>query len=279
MTIKQFNDYVSSSNLFSIQNGIWYSSNSPILSYPENGNDDCFELEDKSYWFHHRNNCLVSVVKRYSPSSLFFDVGGGNGIVTKAFENAYIPCVLIEPGKQGVLNAKKRNLKNIFCGSLSDLKGLTGQINSIGAFDVIEHIKDDNKFIEEINGMLKSGGALFVTVPAFQFLWSHEDTDAGHFRRYNKKKIIKLLENNGFDIVYSSYFFCALLLPLYLIRTLPSKLNLRNKTKIRTQNEHNANRGFVGKLLESIWEWELRQIKQNKSIPFGTSCLVVAIKK
>jgi Methyltransferase domain len=279
LTTKQFIELISSSNEFSFQDGIWYSSNSATLSYPEDGNDDYFELEESSYWFRHRNNCLVSIIKDYSPKSLFFDVGGGNGFVTKAIENAQIPSVLVEPGKGGVLNAKKRGIQNIICGTIYDLKVFTGKIHSIGAFDVIEHIPEDKKFIEMVQGMLKTGGLFFITVPAFQWLWSNEDTLAGHFRRYTKKNISNLLKDNGFDIVYSSYFFSALILPLFIIRTIPSTLRIRTKSNNQTKREHTANNGIIGKVLDSIWKWELRQVRKKKSIPFGTSCLIVARKK
>jgi SAM-dependent methyltransferase len=279
MTITQFTEYLSSSDNFYFQDGIWYSTGSSHLSYPENGHADCFEIEENSFWFHHRNNCLISVITRFTTENLFFDVGGGNGFVTKAINNAQIQTVLVEPGKSGVLNAKKRNLENVFCGFLRDLQGLAGQIPSIGAFDVIEHIQDDDAFVKEIHHMLKTGGTFFVTVPAFQFLWSDEDRDAGHFRRYKKDKITTLLKNNNFDLIYSTYIFSFLVLPLFIIRSIPSKLGIRKKSKTRTEKEHNQNNGFIGKILDIIWQWELRRIKDQKSVPFGTSCLLVAKKK
>jgi len=278
MNINQFIKHVSSTGNFSIVDGIWYSESCSELSYPEDSYNGCFEIEENSFWFAHRNNCLVSVINKFSPDKLFLDIGGGNGFVTKAIENANIPAVLVEPGKSGVLNAKKRNLKNIFCGTLNNLNGLTGQIPSIGAFDVIEHVQDDNSFVKEIYNILSNEGTFFVSVPSFQFLWSDEDTEAGHFRRYSKKKIVQLLKKNNFEIVYSTYFFSFLTFPLFLIRTLPSKLGMRKKSKIQTQNEHNKSKGFIGTLMNSIWNWELGRIQNLKSIPFGTSCLIVAKK-
>lgn len=279
MTIDRFKEYLLSSKEFSFNSGVWYSSNSSKLSYPKEGYDNCFELEENSFWFRHRNNCLVSVIKKYSPHNLFFDIGGGNGFVSKAIDNAQISVVLVEPGKAGVLNAKKRDLKNIVCGTLNDLNGLIGRVDAIGAFDVIEHIEDDNKFVKEIHTMLKNEGFFFVTVPAFQFLWSNEDRDAGHFKRYSQRNILKLLRENGFELIYSTYFFSFLLIPLFIVRTLPSKLGIRRKSKTQTQREHNQNNGFIGKVFDLIWNWELGRIQRQKSIPFGTSCLIVARKK
>lgn len=277
MTIEFFLNHLLKNDFIYID-GIWHSNTSANLSYPEEGYDNCFDLEENSFWFRHRNNCLIAVIKKYSKDNCFFDIGGGNGFVAKGLENNQITSILIEPGKRGVLNAKKRDLENIFCGTLNDLSGLAGQIPSIGTFDVIEHIEDDKEFIKEIHTMLVKDGTFFVTVPAFQNLWSDEDVDAGHYRRYNLKSIKELLTQNGFEIIYSTYFFSFLLFPIFLIRALPSKLKIRNNSKSKTQKEHNQNNRFIGKIMNSIWKWELNRISHQKSIPFGTSCLIVAKK-
>ncbi len=278
MNITQFNDFCSSSS-FSYENEIWYSSKKTTISYPEDGYDACFELEENSFWFRHRNNCIVSLVKKYAENDLFFDIGGGNGFVTKAIENAGIQAILIEPGADGVLNAKKRTVKNVFCGILNDLSELKGQLPAIGTFDVIEHIQDDDKFVKDIHKMLKQGGYFFVTVPTYKFLWSDEDTEAGHYRRYTRKSMIKLLKGNDFEIVYSTYLFSALIVPLFVLRTMSSILGIRKKTKKDNSSEHTQNKGIIGKILDSVWKWELHSIQNQKTIQFGTSCLIVAKKK
>jgi len=90
MTIKDYNDYISINKSFLFENGIWYSSISSKLSYPDEYHDDFFELEESSFWFRHRNNYLISVIKKYSKGDCFFDIGGGNGFVAKGLENNQI---------------------------------------------------------------------------------------------------------------------------------------------------------------------------------------------
>jgi 2-polyprenyl-3-methyl-5-hydroxy-6-metoxy-1,4-benzoquinol methylase len=279
MNIILFNKFCSDSDTISLEDGIWHSSKSANISYPDEGYNACFDMEETSFWFQHRNNCIVSLVKKYASNDLFFDVGGGNGFVSKAIEEAGIEGVLLEPGYEGVLNAKKRHIKNVFCGTLNDLSGLEGHIQAMGTFDVIEHIKDDAQFVNEVCNMLKQGGVFFATVPAYKFLWSDEDTDAGHFRRYTRKSITSLLKDNGFEIVYSSYFFSVLIIPIFVFRTLPSKFGIKRKTNTIDKKEHKQKTGFVGKILNLIWNFELERIQNNKFIPFGTSCLIVAKKK
>jgi hypothetical protein len=63
------------------KNGIYYAGSSEKVSYPDSGNDNCFEIEENSFWFHHRNNCIIEMIRNYPPTGNgpIFDVGGGNG--------------------------------------------------------------------------------------------------------------------------------------------------------------------------------------------------------
>ena len=71
------------------------------ISYPTDGNDICFSIEDNSFWFKHRNNCIISLAKKYVKDTPFFDIGGGNGFVSKRLEENGIQTCLVEPGIQG----------------------------------------------------------------------------------------------------------------------------------------------------------------------------------
>ena len=73
-----------------LRNGIWFSENSASLSYPDIGYDICFEIEENSFWFAHRNKCIIETVKNFSPGGTVFDVGGGNGYVACGLEKAGI---------------------------------------------------------------------------------------------------------------------------------------------------------------------------------------------
>lgn len=260
--------------------GILYSNRASSISYPEEGNENCFQLEDNSFWFKHRNNCIIAAVKKYSPDKLFFDIGGGNGFVAKGLQDEGIETVLIEPGKKGCYNAKKRGLKNIICSTLEDASLEENSFTSIGLFDVLEHIENDQLFLEEIHTNLMPEGFLYMTVPAYSFLWSKEDDNAGHFKRYTRKRLQKLLQNKGFEIIYSTYIFSILPLPILLTRTLRYKLGFAKKKEDLSSHtkEHQQKNGFVSAILNKIWHYEQNCIKSGKSIAFGGSCFIVAKK-
>ena len=164
------------------KNGLYAVDDKSTVSFPEEGNHACFQLEDDSFWFRHRNRCILNAVKKYPVEGVFLDIGGGNGYVTKMLQENGYETVLIEPGLAGCINAKSRGLGKIINAALEDVKfSELAEVGAIGAFDVVEHIEDDIAFLSSCYDVLDVYGKLFITVPAFQSLWSEDDVFAGHF--------------------------------------------------------------------------------------------------
>jgi hypothetical protein len=264
---------------FTEKEGIFFSKTKSDVSYPEEGNEVCFQIEENSFWFSHRNNCIIESYKKYCPERVFFDIGGGNGFVAKGLQDIGVNTVLLEPGMIGCENAKKRGLKNIICSTLENSEFEKSSIPSIGLFDVVEHIENDVNFLTSIHYYLEEGGYVFITVPAYNFLWSQEDIIAGHYRRYTLRQINAKLKNLGFEIVHSTYFFSVLPFPIFLSRSIPFLLRLKKKGNhnARAINDH-SKKSFSEKVLNIIWTSEIKRIKLGRKIRFGGSCLVVAQK-
>ncbi len=260
--------------------GIYFSNKESNISYPEDGNENYMHIEENSFWFKHRNDIIAESVMLHSGTKTFYDIGGGNGFVAKRLQDEGVPVVLVEPGKLGAINAHKRGVKNVLCSTLEDAEFIPEKIDAVGLFDVVEHIENDLVFLKRINQYMKKNGHIFITVPAFNLLWSNEDNDAGHYKRYTTTKIGKVLESSGFRIVYSTYIFSILPLPVFLFRTLPSKIGLnKNSNNVKKhQKEHDSKNGIVKNLLDRIWMWELNRVRNNKSIPIGGSCFMIAQK-
>ncbi len=91
--------------------GWWQTRASPEVSYPGEGNALCFLVEDSSFWFRHRNRCILEILRRFPPPGTFFDVGGRNRYVARAIQDAGLEVVLIEPGIDGVRNALRRGVR------------------------------------------------------------------------------------------------------------------------------------------------------------------------
>jgi len=271
-------DFRSISNNLELVDDIWVAKSKSKISYPDEANENCFQIEENSFWFRHRNNCIIEVVKQFPPKGIFFDIGGGNGFVAKELEESGIETVLVEPGEIGVSNARKRGLRHIICATLEDAGFKSHTLSTVGLFDVVEHIEDDKTFLKFVFDFLESKGKLYITVPAFNFLWSKEDDDAGHFKRYTIKSISEILNEIGFYVEYATYIFSILPIPIFLFRSLLDKLGLgKNRAREeRHKHEHCQRKGIMGKLLGNVLNMELKCIKDKKMIPFGSSCLIVA---
>lgn len=263
--------------------GILYASASEAISYPEEGNEACFEVEDLSFWFRHRNDCIIELVRNFPPElrGPIFDVGGGNGFVAKGLIDAGWDVVLVEPGPSGARNAKSRGVNNVICGMTQSAEFKNGSLPAIGVFDVVEHIKNDIGFLCHLRDLLEPGGMLYLTVPAYNFLWSHEDVDAGHFRRYTLGALEKKLCEVGLETVFGTYIFGFLPLPVFLLRTIPYRLGLVRKGSAvkAAKREHAQKQGLIGALMGSIFESELNRIRSGKYSVFGGSCLVASRKQ
>ena len=259
------------------EQGIWFATGKSNVFYPPDGNDVCFELEDHSFWFEHGNRCITSVVRNFPPAGTFFDLGGGNGFVSLGLEKAGWPCIVVEPGHAGAVNARKRGVANVICATLEDANFQPHSLPAAGLFDVLEHIPDDAGFLRALCERLILGGRIYLTVPAYSWLWSAEDISAGHFRRYTVSSLVRVLAQCGFEVEFASYIFSALPLPILVSRTLPSLFGRRTPGDTSEAiSEHRSGSKTLLKVAQGVFNWELQRLKRKKTIPAGGSCLVVA---
>jgi len=260
--------------------GLWASPSVSAISYPDGGNDVCFAAEAGSFWFAHRNRCILSAVRSFPPPGAFFDVGGGNGFVAKALQNAGIEVVLVEPGPAGVRNAHHRGVSHVVRSTLQDAGFFAATLPAVGLFDVVEHIRHDGAFLSDVHRYLVPGGRVYITVPAFQWLWSREDVEAGHERRYTLEGMCGELAGSGFQVEFATYFFNFLIAPIFCLRALPFRLGVvakkDNRERLRKdlQAASPAARHMVGWFTRR----ELRRIAARRPVKLGGSCLVVARK-
>lgn len=259
--------------------GIWFARQQAAVSYPPGGNAACLQVEDRSFWFRHRNRCIVKVVERFRPSGPLLDVGGGNGYVARGLQQAGVDCVLVEPGVEGALAAHARGVAKVICARLEDAGLPAGSFAAAGLFDVLEHLEDEGAALGAIRDVLAQDGYLFVSVPAFQVLFSAEDAAAGHHRRYTTARLDRSLRQAGFEVLYLTYLFWPLPLPVFLFRVLPSWFGRRASDEPeRTASEH-APGGLGARLMERALQWEYDVVARGGRMLLGGSCLAVARRK
>jgi 2-polyprenyl-3-methyl-5-hydroxy-6-metoxy-1,4-benzoquinol methylase len=265
---------------FNERDGIWFSHYTDrVISYPPNDNLIWSEVEKKSYWFIQRNKIIGLLAQRFCSIKELIDIGGGNGFVSQALDDAGFDVYMIEPGITGILKAKERGLKNLVNASFDELQLTPDSLPNAGLFDVLEHIKDDIGMLKSLHLALQPSGKIVITVPAYRFLWSQADITAGHFRRYSSKSILKILEETGFTIVFKSYFFSFLTPMIFFFRTIPYHLSRKTSSPLLSRNrEHIAGSGITSTLLNLCCRNEMRIIEKGRKIRVGSSIIIIAEK-
>lgn len=262
--------------------GIWYGKDSELISYPSEGNVRCFTVEEQSFWFKHRNSCITAAIRNFSPGKdgVIFDIGGGNGYVALALSKAGFQVVLVEPGPVGARYAKGRGLPQVICATTNTAQFISNALPAVGLFDVVEHIEHDDRFLRSMYELIAPGGYLYATVPAYSWLWSKEDEEAGHFRRYTLSQINQSIQQAGFSIVYSTYIFRPLPIPILFFRAIPFRLRAVGNHQLRGNiaKDHQTDPNAYRQILDWLLRPEVEAIQDQKLMSFGGSCLVVAQK-
>lgn len=251
------------------------------VSYPDHGNESCFAIEEESYWFRHRANCILAALTRFPPAGLFLDVGGGNGQVAAVIQNSGHPVALLEPGR-GAYNALQRGLTNVIQATFGEAKFRAHSLCAAGAFDVIEHIEDDAGFLQELHCALQPGGRFYCTVPAGTWLWSADDIAAGHYRRYTATSLTRRLHDAGFKVEYLTPFFTWLTVPVFALRTVSSRVGGRRVDTAASANTIRTDHRMppvLQRIIAPVHAWERQRVSAGRALPFGTSLLCVAKRR
>lgn len=258
--------------------GLWTTRENSSVNYPNDGNDLCLQVESTSFWFNHRLNYIREGLRRFPAEAPFLDVGGGNGFVTLALQDDGVDAILLEPGP-GARNAVERGVRQVIQGTLQDTDLRSSSIGAAGAFDVLEHIPDDDDFLRLLHSKLRPGGRFYGTVPAYPLLWSQADEYAGHVRRYSKENLHQALSSAGFKVEFITGFFTWLVLPVCLFRTLPwivmPNRKVSPKTKTSIQSEHHLP-NWLRAPVRAAHLWECARLRKLKPISFGTSFFFIA---
>ena len=232
------------------------------------------ELESGNFWFRARNKIILFAVNQYCPTlKSFLEIGCGTGFVLSAISQKFPETKLFgsEYFEEGLVFARQR-LPNAKLSQM-DARDIPYKLklDAIGAFDMLEHIKEDKVVLQQIFKALKPGGIAFITVPQHRWLWSVVDDYACHVRRYNANELHEKVYAAGFNIIRSTSFVSTLLPVMYLSRILKRNKVDNDMVELR-----------INPVLNKIFEWfldfELLLIRVGFSLPFGGSRLVVALK-
>jgi len=237
-------------------------------------------LESKHWWLRGRRAVYFGLLDELLPhngqiSSL--DVGCGYGAMIPELER-YGPASGIDLFPEAVEHCRRRGFGRVQEGSAYELPARGESFGLVSFFDCLEHLDDDLAALREAHRVLRPGGFVVISAPAYRLLYANNDRVAHHRRRYTRAEIGSRLEQAGFDVRKSTYvntLLFPLILPLVLIKKLRERL-LPIEGDVTTNLTHRVPQ-TVNEVLYRVFASELPLLKR-ATFPFGHSIFAVGVK-
>lgn len=187
----------------------------------------------------HAIQSMIGSVAKELGKIRVLDVGCGDGFICRELSRRsdvqVVDGIDVNLTEQEVDALRRKDDKVNYYNAYRDLP--TGRYNLVLLMDVLEHVQEDNRLLDEIvDGYLVEGGNLIITVPAFPFLYSRHDVYLAHFRRYGRKQLARLIKDSNLFCIRSGYLFLSLL-PIRLAEVLWERI---------TDGERERTRGIGG---------------------------------
>jgi SAM-dependent methyltransferase len=254
------------------------------LSFVGEHEDDGFEgkffaglakSEPGFWWFEARNDLIVWALRRWFPSmQSFLEIGCGTGFVVSRLAREFpdVRMAASELFAEAMTFAAERIPNTALYQFDAREVPFRDEFDVIGAFDVIEHIEEDERVLAELRRALRAPGGLVLTVPQHPFLWGPTDDVAHHKRRYTRATLKSRIEKAGFRVL-ALRSFVSLLMPLMIASRVSAQ-----RSAVPDPGAEFKISPFVNQLLKRIMTLERAAIAAGLASPFGGSLLAVAVR-
>ena len=218
---------------------------------------------------------LDLIAKLIPPKAEILDLGCGSAFFSVALAERGYQVTAVDSSSGMIQMARKRKKINRIGSMLKIIKikaqkiaGLSQKFDLILILDVLEHIKDDRQILKIIRELLRPQGKIILSLPAHPYLFGKRDKKVGHYRRYSKKMIKKLLLGAGYSIKKLRYWnFLGLIIYFVSEKILKKSIN----EKIR------YNDGLKAKMIKGLI-YNLLKLENHLAPPLGLSLIVIARK-
>jgi SAM-dependent methyltransferase len=233
-------------------------------------------LEPGNYWFEARNRLLAWALGRYFPAAeSFLEIGCGTGFVLAGIRRARPALALsgAEVFSEALAYAQARVPGARLFQMDARRIPFEDEFDVVGAFDVLEHVAEDEAVLAGMFRATRRGGGVVLTVPQHPFLWSPVDAHARHKRRYTRRELAAKVRRAGFVLARATSFV-SLLLPAMLASRLARR---RGRHAGDPLPELGVGR-TTNAVLAAILGVERALVTAGVSFPAGGSLLLVARK-
>jgi hypothetical protein len=192
------------------------------------------------------------------------DIGAGSGFFSRAlletFDDRIGRIIMVDKGYD------QEEISRDNGDRIERVRALPAEISNsfIVMMDVLEHIEDDSGFLADIGRRSKGQSYFFVTVPAFDSLWSSHDEFLGHFRRYSRQRLVDVLTGNRLNVDSAYYLYASIFPVVYLLRKL-------RRTGAAIRSDLKPVYPVINGLLKSMIGLECRIARINTL--FGLTCV------
>lgn len=235
--------------------------------------------QENYYWWHvAKRKTILSLLQPYTEKKtdlLFADMGCGTGKLMEDLAK-FGKVEGFDTSQKALAFCKKRGHQSLTKINISSTLPVKDNFfNIIIAADVLEHIQKEEGCISEFYRVLKGGGILVVTVPAYPFLFSYWDKMLGHQRRYTKNSLANKLVKAGFKIDKISYYNSFIFPVAIIFRTIKSLLSFSDG---KPSSDFISLPAPINKILLVVSGIE-RDLLKRINLPFGLSIVCVAEKE
>ena len=238
--------------------------------------EEYFRIEDRHWWFVGRRRIILSVLagQRLSrPDGAepeILDLGCGTGTMLGHLR-AFGTVRGIDADERAVAFCRARGEERVELLESNRLPLPDDSLDLVTALDVLEHIEDDRGALAEIARVLRPGGTLLATVPAYRWMWGPQDEISHHYRRYVRDELSEKIEASGLRLRRATYFN-TLLLPAVAAVRLAHRL--RPPREVRSDFRFTRD-GAVNRALATVFASEARLLARG-DLPAGVSIMAVA---
>lgn len=232
------------------------------------------QIEAVHWWFESPRAIFGTLLRQLplAPDALLLDLGCGTGANLNLLSR-YGRVNGLDRGAAAARYARNRTQVPVLRGDVRSLPVRSSTVDLVTAFDLIEHIDDDRACVGEMARVLRPGGHVLVTVPAFPWMWGRQDVISHHKRRYRARDFAQLFVMAGLRIRRLTYLN-TFLFPVVAAVRLARRVFPEKNTELMSDFSM-TKPGRVNDLLAKLFSLEAPLIAR-VNLPLGVSLLCVA---